>query len=149
MISLPFVVAFSSCPSFRHTNYVQGGHINGVHPGEKQMKIYKFVTYASLIIVSSLLLLIASAPLRFPGDTIGWRFAFLLLVPAVLIVMLLFIKPLVPVPVFRAIVLVFAALTTAGALSGWLPSTLLAVVLVACLGLYLSTGAHQPVIHPQ
>jgi hypothetical protein len=102
------------------------------------MKLYKFVSYTSLGIVALVTILIASLPIRFPNSFIDWQSAILFLIPAVVLVVLLFVKPLLSSKVFLALTILFAGVAILGTLAGWMSPILLGIFLVACLALYIS-----------
>ena len=104
------------------------------------MKLYKFVSFASLAIVSIVVLLLVSAPFKFPGSTILWKPAILFLIPALAIVGLLFIKPLLSQKTLLIFILSLIAVAILGTIVGWMSPIMLGVFLVACFALYFSSG---------
>ena len=102
------------------------------------MKLYKFVSYASLVIIALVIILIVSLPIRFPNSLIDWKHAIIFLIPAVVLVMLLFVKPFLSNKVFLALLLLFAGVDIWGTIAGWMSPILLGIFLLACLALYIS-----------
>ncbi len=57
------------------------------------MKPYKFVAYAGLAVIAIAMMLLVSAPIRFPGSVVAWKPAVTFLSPAIVLVVLLFMRP--------------------------------------------------------
>lgn len=102
------------------------------------MKLYKFVSYTSLVIIALAIIILASLPIRFPNSFIAWKPVILFLSPAVVLVVLLFVKPLLSSKVFLTITMLFAGVAIWGTIIGWMSPILLGIFLVACLALYIS-----------
>ena len=111
------------------------------------MKLIKFVSYASLVVISITALLLVSAPFRFPGSGIAWKPVVLFLLPAVVIVVLLFIKPLLSRKIFIALILSFTVVAVLGTITHWMSPIILVVFLVACLALYFSDDNYRLNFH--
>jgi hypothetical protein len=107
------------------------------------MKLYKFVSYTSLVIVALVTILLASLPIRFPNSLIDWKHAILFLIPAVVLVVLLFVKPFLSNKVFLALIMSFAGVAIWGTIAGWMSPILLGIFIVACLALYFSSNTPQ------
>ena len=107
------------------------------------MKLYKFVSYTSLVIIAIATLILASLPIRFPNSLIAWGPAILFLIPAVVLVVLLFIKPLLSSKVFLTLTILFAGVAIWGTIAGWMSPILLGIFLVACFALYISGNTPQ------
>ena len=99
------------------------------------MKLYKFVSYASLAVVLMSIILLITAPMRIPGTYFYWKPAVLLLSPAVILVALLFIKPHLPRNLFLGLTILFAGLAILGTIFGSLSPIILGIFLAACYGL--------------
>jgi membrane-associated HD superfamily phosphohydrolase len=110
---------------------------------DKNMKLYKFVSYSSLVIIALVTILLASLPIRFPNSLIAWKQIILILIPAVVLVVLLFVKPLLSNKVFLALTILFAGVAILGTIAGWMSPILLGIFLVACFALYISGNTSQ------
>ena len=102
------------------------------------MKLYKFVSYTSLVIIALVTILLASLPIRFPNSIIAWKPAILIMSPAVVLVVLLFVKPFLSKKVFLVLIMLFAGVAILGTIAGWMSPILMGIFLVACLALYIS-----------
>jgi len=107
------------------------------------MKIYKFVSYTSLAIIALAILSLGSLPFRFPNLLIYWKPAFLLLSPAIVLVALLFAKPLLPRKIFLSIIAFLTGFAILLTFTRLMSPIILAILLMAFLALYLSTNASQ------
>jgi hypothetical protein len=107
------------------------------------MRLYKFVSYTSLVIIALATILLASLPIRFPNSIIAWKPAILFMSPAVVLVVLLFVKPLLSSKVFLTLTMLFAGVAIWGTIAGWMSPILLVIFLVACLALYISGSTSQ------
>jgi hypothetical protein len=107
------------------------------------MKLYRFVSYTSLVVILLLALVLGSLPARFPGSFIAWKPAILFASPAIVIVVLLFLKPLCSKKVFLAVILFLTGIAVLGIIFGWMSPVLLGIFLVACMALYLSGSTPQ------
>jgi hypothetical protein len=96
------------------------------------MKLYKFVSYASLAVVLMAIILLITAPMRIPGTYFYWKPAVLLLSPAVVLVILLFTKPRLPRNIFLALEISLAGLAILGTIVGWMSPIILGIFLAAC-----------------
>jgi hypothetical protein len=99
------------------------------------MKLYKFVSYASLAVALMAVILLITAPMRIPGTYFYWKPAVLLLSPAVVLVILLFTKPHLPGDLFLALMISLAGLAILGTIFGWMSPIILGILLAACFGL--------------
>ncbi len=102
------------------------------------MKLYKFVSYASLLIVSMAVILLITAPMRIPGTYFYWKPAVLLLSPAVVLVILLFTKPHLPRNLFLALIISFAGVAILGTIFGSMSPIVLGIFFAACFALCIS-----------
>jgi hypothetical protein len=107
------------------------------------MKLYKFVSYTSLVIVAVVTILLASLPIRFPNSLIAWKQIILILIPAVVLVILLFVKSHLSRKVFLTITILFAGVAFLVTIAGWMSPILLGIFLVACLALIISVNFPQ------
>jgi hypothetical protein len=105
------------------------------------MKLYKFVSYTSLVIIALTIIFLASLPIRFPNSSIAWKPAILFLSPAVVLVVLLFVKPLLSSKVFLALTILLAGVAIWGTFAGWMSPILLGILLIACFALYISNSS--------
>jgi hypothetical protein len=99
------------------------------------MKLYKFVSYASLVVVLMAIILLITAPMRIPGTYFYWKPAVLLLSPAVVLVILLFTKPYLPRNIFLELTISLAVLAILGTIFGSMSPMILGIFLIACYGL--------------
>ena len=107
------------------------------------MKLYKFVSYTSLVVIAIAVLLLASLPFRFPNSYIAWKPAILFLSPAVVLAVLIFIKPLLSSKVFLSLTLLLAGIAIWETIAGLMSPILLGIFLVACFALYISRNTSQ------
>ena len=108
------------------------------------MKLYRFVSYASLGIIVLAILLLLSLPFRFPNSIIAWEGAILFLSPAVVLVVLLFVKPLVSKKVFLFLTVGLVGLALWLTREGWMSPILFAIFFVACFVLYFVRSTPRP-----
>ncbi len=101
------------------------------------MRLYKFVTYASLLVIFLLALVLGSLFFRFPASDIAWRPAILFAIPAIVIVVLLFLKPLCSQKVYRVVILSLAGFSILATIFVWMAPIVLGIFLAAILALYL------------
>lgn len=104
------------------------------------MKIYKFVSYTSLVIITLAILDLGSLQFRFPNSLIYWQPAILFLSPAVVLVALLFAKPLLSRKVFLSITVLLAGSAILLTIAELMSPIILAILLIAFFALYLSTN---------
>lgn len=111
------------------------------------MKLYKFISFASLAVLVFALFLLASLPFRFPHSSIAWQPALLFLSPAIVLVALLFLKPILSRRVFLLTLGFFVLIYVLLTLAGWMSPILLGIFLMACLPLYFGRNAATLDIH--
>jgi hypothetical protein len=102
------------------------------------MKLYKFVSYTSLVIVALNVLLLASLPFRFPNSSIAWEPAILLLSPAVVLVVFLFVKPLLSKKVYLFLNVAFVGIAIWLTIEKRMMLIVLGIFLIGCFALYFS-----------
>lgn len=107
------------------------------------MKIYRFVSYASLVIIALVILILGSLPFRFPNSIIYWKPAILFLSPAIVLAALLFAKPLLARKVFLSIIVLLAGSVILLTIAGQMSPVILVILLIAFFALYLSTNTSQ------
>ena len=105
-----------------------------------KMKLYKFVSYTSWVIVALSMLLLASLPFRFPNSTIDWELAILFLSPAVVLVGFLFVRPHLSKEAYLLLNAVFVGIAAWLVIENLLSPILLAIFCAGCLALYASPG---------
>ena len=101
------------------------------------MKVYKTVTYSSLVILFLTAVLIASLPYRFPNSIITWQPIIIYSFPAIALAALLFVKPILPLRAFRNILVLAAILSFTATLVGWIPFIIYCAFLIALGALYI------------
>ena len=102
------------------------------------MKLYKFVSYASLVVILFLALALGSLFFRFPVSDIGWKPAIFFATPALVLVALLFLKPRCSQKIFRVAILSLAGFSILATIFTWMAPIVLGVFLVAMFALYLA-----------
>ncbi|MCG2784001.1 MAG: hypothetical protein L6461_02735 [Anaerolineae bacterium] len=107
------------------------------------MKLYRFVSYSSLAVILIAFLLLGSLPFRFPDAMIAWEPVVLLLSPAVVLVALLFVKPLLSSKGFLLLNLLLAAIAILLTIAGRMSPVLLGIFFLACFTLYLSKNIRR------
>jgi hypothetical protein len=107
------------------------------------MKLYKFVSYTSLVIVTLAVLLLASLPFRFPNSSIAWEPAILFLSPAVVLVMFLFVKPILSNKPYFFLNVAFAGIAVWLTIANRMSPILLGIFLIGCFALYFSRNTDK------
>jgi len=102
------------------------------------MKLYKFVSYASLVVILFLALAFGSLFFRFPVSDIGWKPAIFFSTPALVLVALLFLKPRCSQKIFRVVILSLAGFSILATIFAWMAPIVLGVFLAAIFALYFA-----------
>ncbi len=110
------------------------------------MKLYKFVSYTSLVIIALAMLILASVFI-IPNSTIAWKPVIVFLSFDIALVFLLFTKPFLSSKIFLASTMFLAGIAVWGTVAGWIPPILLGIFLAACFALYISSGTPQLNFH--
>jgi len=95
------------------------------------MRVNRIIAFSALTIVLITAIILAFLPFLFPGSIIAWRPITVYSLLAVTLVVLLFLRPVMPLKPFRILVLIFAVLSFAATAASWIPPILLAVFIVA------------------
>ena len=104
------------------------------------MKLYKFVSYASLAAVSIAVMFLVTTPFMFPGSSVAWKAAVIFGSPAAVLVLLLFLKPVLSRKFYLASIILLAGFAILGTIIGWMAPVISGIFLVACLALYFSSS---------
>ena len=108
------------------------------------MKLYKWVSYASLAVLALTLLLIASLPGMFRDASIAWRPVMIFLGPALALIVLLFAAPHLPARAFLFITILSATAAAWLTVATWMPPLIFGIFLAACCALVIGTRALRP-----
>jgi len=108
------------------------------------MKIYRFVTYSSLVVVLIIGILIASLPFRFSHSVIAWEIIIPFFTLAATLVLFLFLKPLLPVKTFRLLLVIPLCILIIAILLSWLSPFFFLIFLAALGALYPSYNLSKP-----
>jgi hypothetical protein len=95
------------------------------------MRVNRIIAFSALTIVLIAAIILAFLPFRFTGSIIAWRPISVYSTLAVTLVVLLFLRPVMPLKSFRFLVLIFAILSFAATAASWIPPFLLAIFIVA------------------
>ncbi len=106
------------------------------------MRLQRAVSYSSLAVILFTALVIGSTPFRIPHSTIAWLPMAVFVTPAIVLLALLLVRPLLPLSTFRVIVAVVAVLGTAAMMLGWISLFILCLLFVALVALYIQGGLH-------
>ena len=104
------------------------------------MKIYKITSYTSLGVILLLAISIVTLPMRFPDSIIFWKPIVIFSAPAIVLVGLLFLKPIMSLKTFRLLLFILAILSTITTIIGWMAFIILAVFLLSLGVLYFAGG---------
>jgi len=101
------------------------------------MKVYKVVTYSSLAIGLLIAGLIISLPFRYPFSDIIWQTVLICFPPILALIVLLFVKPVIPSSAFRNLLGIIAVIAPVATLARWMPYPILIIFLLALAALLL------------
>lgn len=104
------------------------------------MKINKIIAYISLGVILLFSISIVTLQLLFPDSIIFWKPIVVFLTPAIVLVGLLFLKPIMSLKMFRLVLLILAALSIMTTILGWMAFIILVVFLLSLGVLYLPSG---------
>ncbi len=107
------------------------------------MRVQQAVTYFSLAVILLTALVVGSTPFRFPGSTIAWTPMMTFISPAIVLMVLLLVRPLLPLRAFRTAVAIVAVLGVGLTMVGWIPLFLLCFLLIGLAALYIQRGLHD------